>query len=94
MLSGKDYPAWLEGVKNKIRTVQIKAAIKVNAELLTFYWELGADIVVKQTQSKWGDGFLAQLSKDLMSEFPDVKDFRCVTLNISSSGIYFIIRTK
>ena len=54
MLSSKDYAAWLECVKSKARTVQIKAAIKVNTDLLCFYWELGADIVEKQTQTKWG----------------------------------------
>lgn len=94
MLSGKDYPAWLEGVKNKIRTVQIKAAIKVNAELLTFYWELGADIVVKQTQSKWGDGFLAQLSKDLMAEFPDVKGFSLRNLKYIKQWYLFYNQDK
>lgn len=75
MLFSKDYAAWLECVKSKVRTVQIEAVMKVNTELLSFYWELGADIVVKQTHAKWGEGFLAQLSKDLMSEFPDMKGF-------------------
>jgi hypothetical protein len=43
--------------------------------LLLFYWELGADIVRKQTESKWGDGFIKQLSADLMTEFPAMKGF-------------------
>ncbi len=55
--------------------VQIKAAVKVNSELLQFYWELGQDIVDKQRNAKWGDGFLKQLSIDLSSEFPDMKGF-------------------
>jgi len=42
---------------------------------LAFYWELGSDIVEKQQSSAWGDGFLTQLSKDLMAEFPDIKGF-------------------
>lgn len=75
MVSGKEYVAWLESVKSKVRLVQIRSAIKVNNELLNFYWELGADLVAKQTQAKWGEGFLSQLSKDLMSEFPTVKGF-------------------
>jgi hypothetical protein len=44
----KDYRAWLAEIKLKIRSVQIKAALKVNTELLVFYWELGEDIVAKQ----------------------------------------------
>ena len=69
------YANWLSNLKDKVRNARIKAAISVNRELLLFYWELGADIVQKQAQSNWGDGFLNQLSKDLMTEFPDMKGF-------------------
>lgn len=74
-IKSTDYKDWLATIKNKLRSAQIKAAVKVNVELLSFYWELGAEIVAKQAHSKWGEGFLAQLSKDLMSEFPDMKGF-------------------
>jgi len=70
-----EYALWLKGLKHKVRAVQIKAMIKVNSELLYFYWELGADIVEKQTHTSWGDGFLSKLSRDLMQEFPDIKGF-------------------
>jgi len=70
-----DYTAWLRELKDKIRTVQMKAMVSVNAELLNFYWDLGAEIVAKQTTAKWGESFLAKLSQDLMSEFPDMKGF-------------------
>lgn len=52
-----------------------EAAVKVNSEMLNFYWELGADIVEKQAAAKWGDGFLNKLSLDLIAEFPDMKGF-------------------
>jgi len=71
----KDYRAWLAEIKLKIRSVQIKAALKVNTELLVFYWELGEDIVAKQSTAQWGDGFLQYLSSDLMTAFPDMKGF-------------------
>ncbi|GBD96105.1 MAG TPA: DUF1016 domain-containing protein [Nitrospirae bacterium] len=71
----KTYSIWLKELKQKVRLVQIKAAVKVNSELLQFYWELGQDIVDKQKNAKWGDGFLKQLSIDLSSEFPDMKGF-------------------
>jgi len=70
-----DYSSWLKELKNKIRSVQIKASVKVNTEILNFYWELGADIIEKQNTAKWGDGFLKQLSSDLMAEFPDTRGF-------------------
>ena len=71
----KEYKVWLAELKRKVRNAQLKAAVKVNAELLLFYWDLGADIAVKQAKVKWGEGFLAQLSKDLTSEFPEMKGF-------------------
>lgn len=71
----KKYSTWLKELKSKIRSVQIKAAVKVNTEMLNFYWELGADIVEKQSAAKWGDGFLGKLSQDLMTEFPDMRGF-------------------
>ena len=69
------YKKWLADLKTKVRSIQIKAALAVNKELLTFYWELGADIVQKQSTTNWGDGFLSQLSLDLTTEFPDIKGF-------------------
>jgi len=71
----KTYSKWIKELKNKIRIVQIKAAVKVNSELLTFYWELGADIVHKQKTTNWGDKFINKLSHDLLSEFPHIKGF-------------------
>ena len=71
----KDYKAWLVDIKSKVRSVQLKAAVKINTELLMLYWELGADIVEKQSKAVWGDRLIDQLSKDLSSEFPDMKGF-------------------
>ncbi|HJH31052.1 MAG TPA: DUF1016 domain-containing protein [Methanosarcinaceae archaeon] len=75
LIIDEDYSVWLKELKNKVRLVQIKAAVKVNSELLQFYWDLGADIVEKQTTAKWGDGFISRLSHDLVTEFPDMKGF-------------------
>ncbi|SLM33033.1 hypothetical protein MTBBW1_850021 [Desulfamplus magnetovallimortis] len=75
-----DYLEWLKTFKNKVRQSQLKAAVAVNTTLLEFYWELGADIVEKQKQSKWGSGFLKQLSHDLMNEFPTIKGFSLANL--------------
>ena len=39
------YSDWLNGIASRYRQSQIKAAISVNAEMLKFYWSLGADII-------------------------------------------------
>ena len=70
-----EYKTWIVHLKTQLRSMQMKAAVSVNAAFLEFYWELGADIVDKQKNSTWGDGFLKQLSADLMAEFPEMKGF-------------------
>lgn len=70
-----DYRTFIQDVKLRIQTAQIKAAVAVNEELLHLYWDLGERIVVKQQESAWGDGFLGQMSRDLQAEFPEMKGF-------------------
>lgn len=69
----QDYHLWLAELKANIRNSQIKAAIAINSELIRLYWNLGKQIVEKQQASRWGSGFIEQLSKDLQVEFPDIK---------------------
>src|SRR3989338_1554197 len=89
------YSAWLKELKAKVRTVQIKAAVKVNSELLQFYWELGQNIVDKQKKSQWGDGFLRQLSLDLSAEFPDMKGFSLSNIKyIKQWHLFYVQETE
>ncbi|MDD5686250.1 MAG: PDDEXK nuclease domain-containing protein [Elusimicrobia bacterium] len=88
----KEYKVWLADLKAKVRNAQIKAAVKVNSEMLSFYWELGADIVAKQANTKWGGGFLIQLSKDLTAEFSDMKGFSLRNLKYIKQWYQFYSR--
>jgi hypothetical protein len=74
-IRSSDYRDWLKDIKQRVRQAQVKAAVQVNRALLTFYWELGADIVERQKSAKWGSGFLKLLSEDLIAEFPNMKGF-------------------
>ena len=93
-IKGEDYKDWLARIKSKIRSAQLKAAVKVNSEMLLFYWELGADIIAKQAHSRWGEGFLVQLSKDLMSEFPNMKGFSLSNLKYIKQWYLFYLDGK
>jgi len=73
--SDSNYKKLLLELKEKVRSSQLKAAIKVNYELLDLYWTLGEDIVKNQEQHSWGDAFIKSLAKDLQKEFPDMKGF-------------------
>lgn len=75
IINTTDYKDWLQSLKGRIQQSQIKAAIQVNSELLSLYWQMGKDIVEKQAQAKWGDGFLQTLSADLSKMFPTMKGF-------------------
>jgi len=79
-MKSNEYKQWLTDLKSRIRQSQIKAAVKVNAELLRLYWDLGQDIVAQQMESTWGSGFFEQLSNDLRSEFSELKGFSATNL--------------
>jgi len=71
----KEYISFISEIKNKIKQAQIKAAIKVNEELLRLYWDIAKMIVEKQKVSKWGDAIIEKISNDLKREFPNMKGF-------------------
>lgn len=76
ILPGDDqYAAFLNSLKTRIRTAQVKAALAVNRELVLLYWQLGRDILARQEAEGWGAKVIERLAKDLKHEFPDVKGF-------------------
>lgn len=48
------YDDFLRGLKERIRSTQIKAALAVNHELVMPYWSVGRDILAEQQQRGWG----------------------------------------
>lgn len=85
VFNSKEYKDWLNEIKSKIRASQIKAALKVNSELMSLYWELGSMFSNKQAEALWGSKFLDILSKDLVVEFPNMKGF-------SKSNLFYILK--
>ncbi|WP_458449087.1 PDDEXK nuclease domain-containing protein [Fibrobacter sp.] len=70
-----DYINWITELKQRYRSAQVKAVIKVNAEKLQFNWLLGRDLVRKKAEERWGSGVVERLSLDLRREFPDADGF-------------------
>ena len=79
-MADKNYVKWLSDLKKRFRMAQLKAAVKVNTEMLKFYWGLGEDICEKQKQYKWGAKIIRRLSLDMRAEFPDTEGFSVVNL--------------
>lgn len=70
-----EYANWIQELKIRYRNSQIKAAAKVNCELIKFYWHLGRDIVARDAENKYGVGFYKNLSQDLHTAIPDSDGF-------------------
>ena len=79
----QDYIQWIKELSSRYRKSQIKAAVKVNEEVLRFYWELGRDIVEMHVEERWGDNVIKTLSVDLQRENPDAHCF-------SRTNLYYI----
>ena len=75
-----DYAGWIKDLSLRFRQSQIKAAVKVNSELIQFYWELGRDIVEMKADERWTDYFWKSLSIDLQENIPGTKGFSITNL--------------
>ena len=75
----EEYAAWIKEISQRFRRSQIKAAVKVNDEMLRFYWGLGSDISHREMENKYGKSFFKNLSADLKDVLPDVKSFLLLT---------------
>ena len=73
--TSESYRSWIREVSSRFRRSQIKAAMKVNEEMLRFYWSLGRDMESQKEAYAWGSRFYQTVSKDLQKELPDVKSF-------------------
>lgn len=76
----QNYKKWLSSIKNDYRRSQIKAAAKVNAEMIAFNWRLGRSINLMHAEAKWGSGFFDTLSRDLRELLPESKGFSPINL--------------
>jgi predicted nuclease of restriction endonuclease-like (RecB) superfamily len=69
------YVEWLSELKNRIHTAQQRAAAAVNTELVMLYWQIGRDVLERQSREGWGAKVLDRLALDLRAAFPDMKGF-------------------
>ena len=80
----KDYILWVEDLSVRYRQSQIRAAVRVNRELLKYYWELGRDIEEMRVEERWGEKVIKNLSVDLQV-------FPFAIFIIANNSICFII---
>lgn len=85
LILDRTYGDWISQLSARYRRAQVKAAVEVNREMLTFYWELGRDIIRAQDSNNYGSGFFKTLSRDLKTAIPEAKCF-------SERNLYYICR--
>lgn len=69
------YIQWRKDIEQLIDTAKLKSAISVNMGTLSLYWNIGKSILQKQEQEGWGKQVIEQLSKDLISRYPDDRGY-------------------
>jgi predicted nuclease of restriction endonuclease-like (RecB) superfamily len=78
----EDYKQWIQELKARYHSSQVKAAVKVNQEVLQYYWGLGRDIVEMHAESRWGQSVIKALAIDLKRELPNAT-------GLSQSNLYY-----
>lgn len=71
----ENYAPWLTELKARIHNAQQRASLAVNRELVLLYWQIGRDILQRQSEAAWGAKVIDRLSADLRAAFPEMKGF-------------------
>lgn len=74
-IAGDNYKKFLADLKSRVATSRYKAALSANREMILLYHHIGTEILNSQDRNGWGAKIIAQLSRDLRSEFPEMKGF-------------------
>jgi predicted nuclease of restriction endonuclease-like (RecB) superfamily len=74
------YDRFVEGIKQRIRAAQVKAALSANRELILLYWDIGRAIVDAQKDKGYGKRVVEMLSADLRREFPEMAGLSALNL--------------
>lgn len=89
IVGGPEYAQLLGRLKERFRRSQIKAAVKVNTEMLEFYWSMGREISHLHQSAKWGTAFFDCLSLDLKTEFPNQTGFSVTNIKYAKRWYEF-----
>jgi predicted nuclease of restriction endonuclease-like (RecB) superfamily len=69
------YAIIIQTLKQKIRQAQLQAALTLNGQMLSIYWEIGKTIYEQENSEGWGTKVVDSLAHDLKMEFPEMRGF-------------------
>ena len=75
------YPALLAALKARIRDARLRTAVGANRDLILLHWEIGRDILLRQSAEGWGTAVIDRLARDLRRDFPDMTGLSPRNLN-------------
>jgi hypothetical protein len=74
-IASDTYRKFLADLKLRIQTAQLRVSLAVNRDLVLLYWQIGRDILDRQSREGWGAKVIDRLSFDLKRAFPDMHGF-------------------
>lgn len=75
------YADFLADIKRQIQTAQLQSALALSREVVRLYWQIGHEILARQTRYAWGAKVVDQLAADLKAAFPGIAGFSSRNLN-------------
>jgi predicted nuclease of restriction endonuclease-like (RecB) superfamily len=70
-----DYTDWIAKLKASITQTRLQVIIASNAAMVHLYWEIGQQILDRQSHSGWGAKVIDRIAYDLQQAFPQMKGF-------------------
>lgn len=75
------YAKLLKTIKARTQSARARAAIAVNTELITLFWQIGRELLARQNQQGWGTKVAERLSRDLLLGYPNMRGYSPRNLN-------------
>lgn len=80
-MNSAKYARLLKTIKARTQSARARAAIAVNAELVTLFWQIGRELLARQNQQGWGTKVVDSLSRDLLLDYPNMRGYSPRNLN-------------
>lgn len=75
-----DYRHALVAIKRRIRTLQTRAVLAVNAALLGLHWGIGRQLDAGQREGAWSSAVAEQMALDLQARYTGMNGFSRTSL--------------
>lgn len=69
----KEYLELIKNISKSYKNCQIKASLKVNSEMLKFYYVVGEGVSKLTKKNTYGAGLIKNVSKDLKEKLPSLR---------------------